>query len=416
MPAIVDHDAPGGPISVFESGAILLHLAEKTGRFMPTDALGRKEAVEWLFWQTGNQGPMAGQYSHFRNYAPEEEKQGYARERYTNEYYRCLGVLERRLEGREYVLGDYSIADMICWPWVLIAKAMEPLLGRPPKRRTLAPGGEATPRRATRRRSRQGHAPEPAAYGRGTQGAFRPTLTTPTSIARPLETWMTLSFETPSGGTIAIKPNACIVAGWTGRDKTAVQHHIEELAVIGVPRPSTTPLYYRAPAAILTQSDQIEALGRETGGEAEPVIVDDGERLWLALGSDHTDRGLEATSVAHSKAIAPKVLSRQAWPWDELADRLDALRLSAEISEDGQSWTAYQNDALAKIAPLGDLIEGAPTTERDRLGGGAVMFCGTVPAIDGVRPTPWFRAALEDPATGRRLTLSYRTEALPVVS
>lgn len=127
MPALVDHDGPEGYVSLFESGAILHYLAEKTGRFMPSGFQGRKEALEWLFWQTGNQGPMAGQYSHFKNYAPEAERHGYARERYTNEYYRCLGVLERRLEdGRPYILGDdYTIADMISWPWVLIAKAMD---------------------------------------------------------------------------------------------------------------------------------------------------------------------------------------------------------------------------------------------------------------------------------------------------
>jgi GST-like protein len=120
MPAIVDRDED--PVSVFESGAILLYLAEKTGRFLPTDRLGRKEAMEWLFWQVGNQGPAGGQLSHFVNYAPEGQE--YARERYANEYDRCLGVLERRLEGRDYILGDYSIADMICWPWVLIAKPL----------------------------------------------------------------------------------------------------------------------------------------------------------------------------------------------------------------------------------------------------------------------------------------------------
>jgi GST-like protein len=126
MPAIVDHDVTGDPVSVFESGAIMWYLAEKTGRFLPADPVGRKEVMEWLFWQTGNQGPMAGQHSHFFNYAPEDvRKQGYAFERYERETYRCLGVLERRLEGREYLVGDYSIADMICWPWVLIAKAMK---------------------------------------------------------------------------------------------------------------------------------------------------------------------------------------------------------------------------------------------------------------------------------------------------
>ena len=129
MPAIVDHDVEGEAVSVFESGAILFYLAAKTGRFIPADPLGRKEALEWLFWQTGNQGPMAGQLSHFVNYAPGagEASNGhdYALTRYANEYDRCLGVLERRLEGRDWILGaDYSIADMICWPWVLIAKPL----------------------------------------------------------------------------------------------------------------------------------------------------------------------------------------------------------------------------------------------------------------------------------------------------
>ena len=122
MPAIVDHDGEDGPVSVFESGAILLYLAEKTGRFAPTDKLGKKELMEWLFWQVGNQGPMAGQLSHFRNYAP--EGQDYSFKRYHGEYERNLSVLERRLEGRDYILGEYSIADMISWPWVLIAKAI----------------------------------------------------------------------------------------------------------------------------------------------------------------------------------------------------------------------------------------------------------------------------------------------------
>jgi GST-like protein len=121
MPAILDRDVAGEPVPVFESGAILIYLAEKTGRFMARDPLGRKEALEWLFWQVGNQGPLAGQLSHFVNYAP--EGQDYAKARYANEYDRCLGVLERRLEDRPYILGaDYSVADMICWPWVLIAK------------------------------------------------------------------------------------------------------------------------------------------------------------------------------------------------------------------------------------------------------------------------------------------------------
>lgn len=123
MPAIVDNDSGGDPVSVFESGAILLYLAEKTGRFAPITALGRKELNEWLFWQVGNLGPMAGQYSHFRNYAPKGES--YGLKRYKGEYQRAMAVLEGRLEGREYILGEYSIADMISFPWILIAKAVD---------------------------------------------------------------------------------------------------------------------------------------------------------------------------------------------------------------------------------------------------------------------------------------------------
>jgi GST-like protein len=125
MPAISDLDVDGEPVTMFESGAILLYLAEKTGRFMAADAKGRRETLEWLFWQVGNQGPMAGQLSHFVNYAPGDADTGaYSKTRYANEYDRCLGVLDRRLEGRDYIVGDYSIVDMICWPWVLIAKPL----------------------------------------------------------------------------------------------------------------------------------------------------------------------------------------------------------------------------------------------------------------------------------------------------
>ena len=135
MPAIVDHDPPPGferkPLPVFESGAILLHLARKTGRFLPEDPEGRTATLEWLFWQVGNLGPMAGQFSHFVNYAPGDE--AYSKTRYGNEYNRCIGVLERRLADRRYLVGDeYTVADMASWPWILIAGAMgQPLDGFP---------------------------------------------------------------------------------------------------------------------------------------------------------------------------------------------------------------------------------------------------------------------------------------------
>jgi GST-like protein len=117
MPAIVDAEGPGGkPISLFESGAILLYLAEKTGRFLSKDPHGRYEAIEWLMWQMGGVGPMFGQAGHFLNYAP--EKIPYAIDRYTQEAQRLCRVLDGRLADREFVAGEYSIADMALFPWV----------------------------------------------------------------------------------------------------------------------------------------------------------------------------------------------------------------------------------------------------------------------------------------------------------
>jgi len=119
MPAIIDTspDDGGEPISVFESGAILLYLAEKTGKFLPADARSRKTVTEWLFWQMGGLGPMAGQNHHFGQYAP--EKIPYAIERYVKETNRLYGVLNKQLASHEYVAGDYSIADMACYPWIV---------------------------------------------------------------------------------------------------------------------------------------------------------------------------------------------------------------------------------------------------------------------------------------------------------
>ena len=118
IPAIVDRaPADGGePVSVFESGAILTYLSDKTGKFLPRDLRPRNEAMQWLFWQMGGLGPMAGQNHHFNHYAP--EKIPYAMERYTRETARLYGVLDKRLADREHVAGDYSIADMAIHPWI----------------------------------------------------------------------------------------------------------------------------------------------------------------------------------------------------------------------------------------------------------------------------------------------------------
>jgi GSH-dependent disulfide-bond oxidoreductase len=156
IPAIVDHDAPGGPLSVFESGAILLYLAEKSGQLLPRDTHGRWDVVQWLFWQVAGLGPMAGQAHHFRAFAP--ERVPYGIQRYTDEVNRLYGVLERRLVDREFVAGPYSIADIACWPWIVpherqgqsladfpnLRRWFDAVRERPAVRRAYARGHERT--------------------------------------------------------------------------------------------------------------------------------------------------------------------------------------------------------------------------------------------------------------------------------
>jgi len=129
IPAMVDHDPPGGgaPIAVFESGAMLLYLAEKTGQFIAKDIRGRTDTLQWLFWQMGNLGPMSGQNNHFSNYTV--EKYPYAIDRYHNEVNRLYGVLNTRLADRPYIAGDYSIADMASYPWVAIYERQHQPIG-----------------------------------------------------------------------------------------------------------------------------------------------------------------------------------------------------------------------------------------------------------------------------------------------
>jgi GST-like protein len=123
MPAIVDHDAIGGPISVFESGAILMYLAEKTGQFWPLEPHQRYKVAEWVMWQMGGLGPMLGQAGHFKMAAPEPIP--YAVERYTNESKRLFRVLDKQLEGKDYIAGRYSIADIMSYPWSLASTWLE---------------------------------------------------------------------------------------------------------------------------------------------------------------------------------------------------------------------------------------------------------------------------------------------------
>ncbi|MEM6974034.1 MAG: DUF2848 domain-containing protein [Pseudomonadota bacterium] len=213
-----------------------------------------------------------------------------------------------------------------------------------------------------------------------------------------------LDFQTPDG-PLAVAIERLIVAGWTGRDDASVQHHIEELAAIGVPRPSKVPLFYEVSPTLATQADRIAVLGQETSGEVEPLVINAGGMLWLGLASDHTDRGLEAVSVAHAKQACPKVLGRALWPLAPLEDRLDQLALRSVIDDD----VLYQEGLLAAILPLRSLIDAAGLPE------GAAMLCGTLPAIGGVRSATRYRMSLID-AEGAAIQLEYRCEALPVIA
>lgn len=217
-----------------------------------------------------------------------------------------------------------------------------------------------------------------------------------------------MKFTHPSGA-IDVDVQALIVAGWTGRDTAAVQHHIDELAEIGVAPPSTTPLFYRVARDLLTQAEQIEVVGSSSSGEAEPLLIHSDGTLWIGLASDHTDRELEAASVAASKQACAKVCASTLWAFTDVIAHLDQIELRSWIEEDGD-WRLYQSGTLAAILPLDQLVRDAPLAE------GAVMLCGTLPAIGGVRPAHDFRAELCDPVLGRSLMLEYRTQVLPVIS
>lgn len=184
IPALVDHAPAGGgaSLSLFESGAMLLYLAEKTGRLLPTDLRGRAEVLQWLFWQVGGLGPMAGQNGHFNHYAPEPVP--YAIDRYVRETNRLYGVLDRRLADREFIAGAYSIADIACYPWIVPHRAHgQDLADFPNLRRWF----DAIAARPATRRAYEG-APESYASSRRMSDAERAVLfgqTAGTGATRP---------------------------------------------------------------------------------------------------------------------------------------------------------------------------------------------------------------------------------------
>lgn len=227
-----------------------------------------------------------------------------------------------------------------------------------------------------------------------------------------------LAFDLGDGGPRTVRIDHVAVAGWTGRDRSAVEHHIAELARLGVAPPSEVPLFYRVSAALLSQTPSIEVVGDASSGEAEPVLVDDGAELLLGLGSDHTDRALEVHSVAMSKQSCAKPVASAMWRYAEVADHLDRIELRSWIRGGvGDEWTLYQDGSLADIRPLPELVAASPLAGGPgRLRPGAAMMCGTLGALGGVRPARHFRMRLQDPVLGRAIEHGYETLFLPAVA
>jgi hypothetical protein len=200
---------------------------------------------------------------------------------------------------------------------------------------------------------------------------------------------------------------AVIVAGYTGRDRAAVMHHIEELAEIGIPPPASVPFYWRFPPWLGMQLDTMVVVGAETSGETELCLVVDGDELFVTLASDHTDRAAEAIDIGMSKAICPKVIGREAWSVGSVEGRWGELVLRSWIVEDGGE-VLYQEGECSSLVPPLELLDGIPF-ERPRC---FALTTGTVPAIGGIRPASRFRGELHDPASDRRLHIDYRIISL----
>lgn len=217
---------------------------------------------------------------------------------------------------------------------------------------------------------------------------------------------------------LSVAPRHFVIAGWTGRDAEAIHHHIHELELLGVPAPTSVPLYYRASAQMLTQSDTIEVLGPDSSGEAEPVLFFAQGDWWLTVGSDHTDRRVETYSVAVSKQMCPKPIGGVAWRWTDVADHQDDIELLSRILEDGQ-WVDYQKGTLSSIRPLSSLRDGNALASSPAEG--SVMYCGTLGAIknalgQGIRPATRMEIELHDPRHQRRIVHRYSVEVLPVIA
>jgi hypothetical protein len=227
---------------------------------------------------------------------------------------------------------------------------------------------------------------------------------------------MILKFDRVANGRndhIGVEIDSLIIAGWAGRNAAAITHHIEELAALGVPRPSSTPLYYRVSAHTATQASRLVALGPDSSGEVEPVVVAMADGLWIGIGSDHTDRKAETVGVALSKQLCGKPVGTQLWSYADVEGHWDEIIIRSWSTIDGER-VLYQNSSVSALRTPRDLIQGQTGTSM--LPAGTLMFCGTPGAIGGVRPATRFEMELKDPVLKRSLMHSYDIEVLPVVT
>ncbi|MEX0606297.1 MAG: DUF2848 domain-containing protein [Marinobacter sp.] len=214
--------------------------------------------------------------------------------------------------------------------------------------------------------------------------------------------------------TLDVDVQELIIAGWAGREQAAIDEHIEELKEIGVKPPSDTPLFYRVAANQLTTAPHIQVLGDASSGEVEVVLIGSEQGTLVAIGSDHTDREAEAWSVAHSKQVCAKPLSKMVWQLDSIIEHWDELQMASYATIDGNE-VLYQEGAVTGLLHPAELLRRFGLSEP-QLPPGQAMLCGTLPVIGGVRPAQAFRMVLKDPMTGRELEHRYHIETMPVIA
>lgn len=205
----------------------------------------------------------------------------------------------------------------------------------------------------------------------------------------------------------AITIGDVVIAGWTGRDQEALEKHIVELEEMGIARPASTPIFYRVSASRLTMAEEIEVSGEDSSGEVEFVLIQHNGRLYVGVGSDHTDRKVEAYGVTVSKQICDKPLACELWAYDEVRDHWSALMLRSWLA-DG---TLYQEGLVTAMRDPSDLL---PRFAPEGLAEGTLVFGGTLAAIGGIRPTRKLTIELSDPVLGRSIRHAYAMCELPI--